>query len=102
MAVEIEWTARFMGQFAETPDAIKKQVTILPGSWADCKENAETACQECLADYFNYAADWSEFFGDDDCATIVMSISAPADVIGRYRVALKRVIKADAVRMEPA
>lgn len=90
-SVEIFWSAHCDGSFIA-----KDQTTLLPGLWADCEDNAESAVVDICEEFFDRHV-WDAWIGlDDDDWSVTVIIHSPASIAGDYFVSLERVTKAHA------
>lgn len=80
MSVTVKWTAK-----DEDGDTlVRETTTVLQGEWADCEDNAEAAVQEVSEDWFRTA----------DFDVVIITVSSPQSIAGRYEVSLRTVVKA--------
>lgn len=69
---------------------------LCPGTWADCRDNAEAAVNGICEAFFT-DEEWDRKFGaDETSASVLVEIAAPHSIKGTYTVELTRVIKARA------
>lgn len=73
----------------------KSQETLLYGFWAGVEGGGPDAARAVAEDYFDTAT-WSEWFGEDDEATVRIIITHPGPAAGTYEVDMERVVKATA------
>lgn len=96
--ISVFWNARFkwwsLSWFEQDKEAIV-------GPFAEVAELAEDVVRDIIEDYLD-SKRWCEVIGadiDDDHMTIEITISAPAHLVGKYEVDLRRVTKSTARKL---
>jgi hypothetical protein len=78
------------------PEGASHWRVLLP-PWAEVAQNAESAVNKAIEDYFD-AETWDEWFGLDESDTLVIvTVHTPTAIAGTYEVRLKRTTKAFAL-----
>lgn len=72
------------------------QTTILP-PWAEVSANAGHAAAKIVEEYFSSDPEvWLEWFGDEESAPMMLLITQPVSIAGRYHIEAEKVVKARA------
>jgi hypothetical protein len=85
---------------AEDPFApiATNHVTLLHGFWAGVDGNGEDTAKEIAAQYLNEDDNWVELFGEDDSATVHLTIHSPVATAGKYEVDVDRAVRSTGAR----
>ena len=79
------------------PGSMKPQTTLLL-PWAGIADNAEKVAEEVCELYFRGDDEWVYWFGDDTSVDLMVEITEPPEIAGRFSVEIERVLKARASR----
>ena len=91
-------TGRYDRSFTK-PLTPRAQETLLP-PWAESPSNALGAAEDIVQDYVS--EHWDDLMGADPWCVLLLEITKPPEIAGRYRVVVERVPKATAVQLQPA
>lgn len=94
--IEVRWSMTIEDD-ADFLGVMVKNHEFLAPPWAEVQSNAERTVELLVETWFDTER-WLLWFGDEDVGVVLVEISSPENIKGRYKIDLLRPVKALAKR----